>query len=281
MLSGFVSVSFVHSPHTGLPTHTYHNLELMVCGLCGEDTMTTKRRPVPGESIVTPFESCEAKFLPRNKVLKSLEGNYVVEQSPLGRLWEQSGSKLKFSRWLTKSGIQDPKQVKALAEGAKRVEFKLSCRYTDILRCSDTSSFGSCLADGGCNQRAKWEYLTKTPNIAIAYVRKRNGQMAGRFFVWLQVTDAVTAHGEPILQISCNPMRPYGDIPYAGMMDVLGKRLAELYPNSRLCVSGLGESFPYPWGWPASETTGSWTPRRPYADFGTHYWAGYRFSNDD
>lgn len=61
---------------------------------------------------------------------------------------------------------------------------QISCRYRDILRCSDTKHFSSCFSMHGCNNHAPVKYL-ENPGIAIVYSRDKHGQFEGRAFLYL------------------------------------------------------------------------------------------------
>lgn len=154
-------------------------------------------------------------FVPRTDFLRSISGWYETKRSPLGQLYADSGSKLKFSRWLAANGITDQKQIKALIETDKIVKFKVSCEYNDILRCSVTKHYDSCLSPGGCNSHAPREYCSSVPNVAVVFVADASGKFLGRFFI---------VH-VPVGDVNfIVPARIYGNIPAQAMLETIAER---------------------------------------------------------
>lgn len=124
-------------------------------------------------------------FQPRMPELRKLEGWYKTGKTPLYTLWESSGTKLSFSKWLSRNGINTGDKLgKALLNTAP-FDFKVTCAYKDINRCSSMYSkkyFTSCLAPGDCNEGAREKYNRLMPYLAMLYVPDKAGHIASRAF---------------------------------------------------------------------------------------------------
>lgn len=145
-------------------------------------------------------------FKPRHPMLQAMDGWYKTPESPMIKMWHDSGSKLKFSRWLSKNGIDPNSELgQKLIKNNKSVSFKFSTRYKDILRCSTMHSkeyFISCLSATGMYCDAPVKYLTKEfgSYLGILYIPDAAGHIASRCFI------AWTPYG-------LLPFRFYGDGP--------------------------------------------------------------------
>ena len=60
--------------------------------------------------------------------------------------------------------------------------FKLSCRFNDILRASNSKHFISCFRKGGTHEKQR-EKRCVNPHWAVIYVPDRSGNFIGRAFV--------------------------------------------------------------------------------------------------
>lgn len=81
-------------------------------------------------------------------------------------------------------------------------KFKLSCRYRDILRCSEfngkTTHFTSCFRKGGWHEDQPRRRCLD-PNWAIVYVPDKHGNFLGRAFVHLEEKNESTAQGATLV----------------------------------------------------------------------------------
>lgn len=129
-------------------------------------------------------------FKPRLPQLRKLEGAYQTEPAPLYVMYKNSGSKLKFSSWLGKNGIDAGTRIgKQLMISGPSINFRVTCRYKDILRCSKMHKkmyFDSCLADGKFNAGAKYGYCRDVVNLGMLYVPDQAGHVKSRaFFLYI------------------------------------------------------------------------------------------------
>ena len=122
---------------------------------------------------------------PRHKVLQSISGwyntdvDYDVLPSWARRLYSDyvdSGSSLKFTRWLLKNEYCTETDTSRIGTLLQPVSFKISCKYNDLLRLADTKHYKSCFS--GWRGAQQLRYLAD-PDIAVIYVPDKSGK-----FVW-------------------------------------------------------------------------------------------------
>ncbi len=154
------------------------------------------------------------KFKPRNPKLLEMEGWYETPRSPLYQMYQDSGSRIKFSSWLAKNGIDvGSKLGKQLMVASVTTKFKVTCRYHDILRCSSmykNKYFTSCLnpddKEANSNAPNRLRYLRFLPDVAMLYVPDKAGHIKSRAFFVLQPPNEYS-----IGRFVIHPWRFYGD----------------------------------------------------------------------
>lgn len=122
------------------------------------------------------------KLLNRNGDLLSMEGWYkVYSDNPYYVRYLKSGSKLSFSRWLSKSERLQDIAVSQISKRvtAENLDLKISCRFNDLLRLADTPHFKSCL-DPNKIGRDYLPLILRDPTAAIIYTPDKAGKFLGR-----------------------------------------------------------------------------------------------------
>lgn len=122
------------------------------------------------------------KLLNRNGDLLSMEGWYkVYSDNPYYVRYLKSGSKLSFSRWLSKSERLQDIAVSQISKRvtAENLDLKISCRFNDLLRLADTPHFKSCLHPDKIG-RDYLPLILRDPTAAIIYTPDRSGKFLGR-----------------------------------------------------------------------------------------------------
>lgn len=143
--------------------------------------------------------------VPRTAFLRSIEGWYEAEASPLYRMYKESKFRGNFAKFLRSSGMPE-NIIKDMGTQPEGFEFKISCQYNDIMRCSTMYKhgyFNSCLAPGGINGYARAAYCRREPTIGILYVPDRAGHIKARAFVH-----------NPVGTEKIVMLRQYGDVPW-------------------------------------------------------------------
>lgn len=176
------------------------------------------------------------KFMPRIPELQRIAGRYKTTPNVLVELHKASGSKLKFSSWLAKTGINPGSKIgKQICNSANPTEFVVSVKYNDILRCSTMYSkqyFDSCLKPGGSNSLNRQFYCEYLDHLGILYVPDAAGHIKSRaFFFYIKKEDLpsvfpYTAPNEVKCDLDLNsdyiiPLRFYGDAPLGRCFDTL------------------------------------------------------------
>jgi hypothetical protein len=140
----------------------------------------------------------------------------MAEKPPLYKAYQQSGSKLRYSRWLAKLDMPE-KEIKAAVEAAKDLRYTVSTSYKDILRCSITSHYSSCYRPTGCNSEIPQRIAIEWPSVGIVYTRDSKGDFSNRFFIQLGYKTLkypdMTFRGLPTLAYRALTLgRPYGEL---------------------------------------------------------------------
>lgn len=117
------------------------------------------------------------KKVPRVQGLQNLIGKYTTGVPEILKLYPQDTAKS-----LKTLGLSDTEISRLMQQ--KSVDFVVSTRYTDILRCSKTEHFSSCLRfPTGCNCHAANKYC-RVPRIGIVYVEALDKTFLARRFIW-------------------------------------------------------------------------------------------------
>ena len=137
----------------------------------GEDGFSTVQNYVNAKRLI-------GKKVPRVAALQSLIGKYTTDKPEILKMYPQDTAKS-----LKTLGLSDT-EISRLMAAQKSVDFVVSTRYTDILRCSETEHFSSCLRfPGGCNCHAANKYC-RVPRIAIVFVEAPDKSFLARRFLW-------------------------------------------------------------------------------------------------
>ena len=176
-------------------------------------------------------------FQPRVKELRAIEGWYRTPKSPLYEMYEASGCKLAFSKWLMKNGINPGDKTGKAIISSLSFSFKVTCQYKDINRCSSMYKkeyFNSCLRPGECNEDARAKYMRLIPNLAMMYVPDKAGHIASRAFF-------VLVDGKIF------PFRFYGDHNLQLAFDTLAEKTGLPISDKPVCLSSTtdGQSVEY------------------------------------
>jgi hypothetical protein len=149
--------------------------------------------------------------------LLAIEGWYEVASTLSGQTVElyerylQSGSTLKFTRWLARNG-SSPAEVSAIGKQLKPVSVKVSCRHNDLVRLADTGHYKSCMAgDMGVQQI---HYLAD-PDIAVVFLPDAAGK-----FMWRSLLRLVM-EGDKFALVH---YRIYGNGPTSSIFKALSKK---------------------------------------------------------
>jgi len=132
--------------------------------------------------------------VPRIAQLRELEGWYEIgKPMPLYLEYASAQSKLKFSRWLKdKKHFPDSEISKIVKqhEEQSNKKIKLSCRFNDIMRMSETRHFNSCAKarDFGCRTPGR---ICRDPRAAIIFLPDKSGKFFGRAVFRLMEDDTV------------------------------------------------------------------------------------------
>lgn len=131
----------------------------------------------------------------RHRVLQSIEGWYSVptmfDQSvaALHDEYLQSGSALKFTRWLVRIKKLDNDFVTDVGKKTYATSVKVSCNLNDLIRLGDTTHYKSCMRNSLGMGRQQLLYLSD-PDIALAYVPDPAGKYAWRTLLRLAYSPA-------------------------------------------------------------------------------------------
>lgn len=131
----------------------------------------------------------------RHPVLRSLEGWYTTDSSieslppvyaPLVRLFRESKSTMKFTRWLERKNFLDHSGISELGKllASTTISFKISCRHADLLRLAETNHYFSCYQNWNGSQQLR--YLAD-PDMAVIYVPDKAGKYMWRALVRLML----------------------------------------------------------------------------------------------
>jgi len=164
-------------------------------------------------SVKNYLEYPKKSKIERTKFLRSIEGWYTSEKTSLDMLVEASGLG-DLPKYLKKTvpGI-DERMIKEVVDKNSGVKFKLSTKYNDILRCSKTKHFDSCLNPKGCNKNAPRLYL-KCKDVAVIFVPDSKGDFLARVFA--------VANGKQLILL-----RKYGNANWEKMLETLRKNKIE------------------------------------------------------
>ena len=136
----------------------------------GEDVLSTVQNYVNAKRLI-------GKKVPRVAALQSLIGKYTTDKPEILKMYPQDTAKS-----LKTLGLSDTEISRLMAQ--KSVDFVVSTRYTDILRCSETEHFDSCLRfPTGCNRHAANKYC-RVPRIGIVFVEAPDKSFLARRFLW-------------------------------------------------------------------------------------------------
>ena len=136
----------------------------------GDDEYSTVQKYVNAKRLI-------GKKVPRIAALQSLVGKYTTGTPEILKLYPQDTAKS-----LKTLGLSDHEISRLMAQ--KSVDFVVSTRYTDILRCSDTYHFSSCLRfPNGCNCHAANMYC-RIPRIGIVFIEAPDKTFLARRFIW-------------------------------------------------------------------------------------------------
>lgn len=117
------------------------------------------------------------KKVPRVAALQNLIGKYTTDTPEIIKMYPQNTAKS-----LKTLGLSDTEISRLMAQ--KSVDFVVSTRYTDILRCSETEHYSSCLRfPNGCNCHAANMYC-RIPRIAIVFIEAPDKTFLARRFLW-------------------------------------------------------------------------------------------------
>lgn len=147
------------------------------------------------------------RFIPRTKQLQALQGQYTcrveTDHTRGYKAYVASGGSMSFSRWLVKScGIPDPSAIcKSASESAQ--QFRLTCKYNDILRMSDTRCYDACTSPGRIGAQAV-QWAVRCPEFAMLVVDAPSGHFKGRigFILHNDVVQLFRAYGTMSVELA-------------------------------------------------------------------------------
>jgi len=130
----------------------------------------------------------------RHKELIKLEGWYKVIFSIEDVIlpehiqsYKNSGSSMKITRWLLRKGIINKAQASEYGKQLNnKIDFKLSCRYNDLLRLAETKHYKSCFSGNLGKQQL---HFLSDPDVALLYVPDKSGKYLWRRLVRLMMED--------------------------------------------------------------------------------------------
>ena len=133
---------------------------------------------------------------PRHSILQAMEKWYQAnpttpkEYQHLIKLYEESGSRLSLTRWAIRNLYLDEASASKLGNFlAGKFSFKISCRFNDLLRLSDTPHFGSCFAyDSKVFRGTQMFKYVADPDVAVVYVPDKSGKFLWRALIRLCVS---------------------------------------------------------------------------------------------
>lgn len=176
------------------------------------------------ELLKLPSKSAIA-FKPRLPEVRQLAGHYETPHSPLYKLYQQSGDKRKFSKWLTINGIETGSLLgKNIIMGSTPTKFIVTVKYADFKRASmmyKNNYFISCMAPQGREHHNIQQYLSLWPQLGMLYVPDAAGHVKSRAFFW------VGKWKNPDMTEAANviiPMRFYGDDNLSVCFDTVAKQ---------------------------------------------------------
>ena len=136
----------------------------------GEDVLSTVQNYFTAKRLI-------GKKVPRVAALQNIIGKYTTDVPEILKLYPQDTAKS-----LKTLGLSDTEISRLMAQ--KSVDFVVSTRYTDILRCSETEHFSSCLRfPNGCNRHAANMYC-RVPRIGIVFIEAPDKTFLARRFIW-------------------------------------------------------------------------------------------------
>lgn len=145
-----------------------HNIRYRIRG--GKDVFSTVQNYLTAKRLI-------GKKVPRIQELQKLIGKYTTDTPEILKMYPQNTAKS-----LKTLGLSDTEISRLIQQ--KSVDFVVSTRYTDILRCSETEHFSSCLRfPSGCNCHAANKYC-RIPRIGIVYVEAPDKTFMARRFIW-------------------------------------------------------------------------------------------------
>ena len=132
---------------------------------------------------------------PRHPALLALEGWYETNAGLNVSIlptycklyaiqYKKSGSKLKFTKWLSKNTQLDNCDISNIGILLQTVKFKISCRHKDLLRLSETKHYSSCFKQWRGIQQLR--YLAD-PDIGVVFVPDASGKYLWRALVRLVI----------------------------------------------------------------------------------------------
>lgn len=122
----------------------------------------------------------------RHAQLRKREGWFPVQgfpEDPEGIDWLveylNSGSKLTFTKWLSRVKKIDSVKLSILGKQMVTLNAKLSCQHKDFLRLADTHHYKSCMSDSHGVGRQQLHYLSD-PDVAVLFVPDSAGKYQWR-----------------------------------------------------------------------------------------------------
>jgi hypothetical protein len=171
---------------------------------------------------------------PRNAVLRQFEGAYTIpfelDNLPpsaisVYREWQDSGSRLEFTRWCSRNTKLPTEEIALLGPSLKEITLVFSCKFNDIVRLAEyTPHYKSCFTTAYSLQIGRF---LADPDIALMFVRDSAGH-----FKWRRIVRLVR---NPIsLRYGLIMYRSYGN----ACEDVINKYVEENFfpvaiPNSK------------------------------------------------
>lgn len=151
----------------------------------------------------------KADIRDRAKTLLAIEGWYEVvgglegEMLGLHSEYLASNSAMKFTRWLTRRGV-DQSEVSNVGQQMVHASVKFSCGHNDLMRLADTQHYKSCMRVGSPAGGQQLHYLAD-PDMALIFIPDAAGKYKWRALIRLVNDD----EGKPALV----HYKPYGNGP--------------------------------------------------------------------
>jgi hypothetical protein len=128
---------------------------------------------------------------PRHSILQAMENWYHAspvipkEYEILIEKYKESKSRLSLTRWAIRNMYLDEAGASRLGSFLSgSFSFKLSCRFNDLLRLSDTPHFKSCFDyDSEFFRGAQMFKYSADPDIAVVYVPDKSGKFLWRALI--------------------------------------------------------------------------------------------------